>query len=225
MSLVDSSLQVVLVDVLFLGLAGAMAFWFRSWLKEQKTEMDGRIAALESQQQSLARVCEKLASACRTLERQAPPALGDAWTRPRGAEAGARGAAETQEGEARLKAPIPARGAIRSAPVDAPGVPVGPPRAPSSGTSGTSGTPGTSGTSGTSGTPGTSGTSGGGRVETPAARMDRQWEEMSDRSREAYRRARELLDQGMSAAEIARRVGLGVAEVNVLKRMREAGRR
>lgn len=63
------------------------------------------------------------------------------------------------------------------------------------------------------------------RVDTPAAQADRRWEELSDRSREAYRRARDLLEQGMSVAEIARQVGLGVAEVNVLKRMRDAGRR
>jgi hypothetical protein len=62
------------------------------------------------------------------------------------------------------------------------------------------------------------------RVDTPAARADRQWEELTDRSREAYRRARDLLEQGVPANDIAREVGLGVAEVNVLKRMRDAGR-
>jgi DNA-binding CsgD family transcriptional regulator len=62
-------------------------------------------------------------------------------------------------------------------------------------------------------------------VDAPAARADRQWEELTDRSREAYRRARDLLEQGVPPNDIARQVGLGVAEVNVLKRMRDAGRR
>ncbi|MBT7862127.1 MAG: hypothetical protein HN712_17555 [Gemmatimonadetes bacterium] len=53
---------------------------------------------------------------------------------------------------------------------------------------------------------------------------ERQWEEMAERSREAYRLARELLEQGMSTTDVARQVGLGVAEVNVLKRMRDAAR-
>ena len=36
---------------------------------------------------------------------------------------------------------------------------------------------------------------------------------------DAYGRARELLQQGVAPAEVARRVGLGIAEVNVLRRM------
>ena len=53
---------------------------------------------------------------------------------------------------------------------------------------------------------------------------ERQWEEMAERSREAYRLARELLEQGMSTTDVARQVGLGIAEVNVLKRMRDAAK-
>ncbi|MBT4098620.1 MAG: hypothetical protein HOE86_13290 [Gemmatimonadetes bacterium] len=47
---------------------------------------------------------------------------------------------------------------------------------------------------------------------------------MAERSRDAYRLARELLEQGMSTTDVARQVGLGIAEVNVLKRMRDAAR-
>ncbi|MEC9381409.1 MAG: hypothetical protein VX528_20755 [Candidatus Latescibacterota bacterium] len=57
-----------------------------------------------------------------------------------------------------------------------------------------------------------------------AASPEREWEQMAERSREAYRLARELLEQGMSTTDVARQVGLGVAEVNVLKRMRDAAR-
>ena len=56
------------------------------------------------------------------------------------------------------------------------------------------------------------------------ASPEREWEQMAERSREAYRLARELLEQGMSTTDVARQVGLGVAEVNVLKRMRDAAR-
>lgn len=56
------------------------------------------------------------------------------------------------------------------------------------------------------------------------ATPEREWEQMAERSREAYRLARELLEQGMATTDVARQVGLGVAEVNVLKRMRDAAR-
>lgn len=39
------------------------------------------------------------------------------------------------------------------------------------------------------------------------------------RREDPYGRARELLSQGVAPAEVARRVGLGIAEVNVLRRM------
>jgi hypothetical protein len=178
-SMSDPTLRLVFVDLLFLGLAAGMAFWFRAWLREQKAEMDQRLETLESQQQTLARLCERLGSACRTLERQAPAAIGDALTRSRAPTA-----------------PVPTPEVSRETPraAERTTVPPGPASADR-------------------------------RLVTPASRADRQWEEMSDRSRDAYRQARELLDQGLSSAEIARRVGLGVAEVNVLKRMRDAGRR
>ena len=60
------------------------------------------------------------------------------------------------------------------------------------------------------------------RVTEPS--QDKEWEKMAERSRDAYRLARELLEQGMSTTDVARQVGLGIAEVNVLKRMRDAAR-
>ena len=59
----------------------------------------------------------------------------------------------------------------------------------------------------------------------PAAGAGRLRQETGDSPREAYRQARELLEQGLSPAEISRLVGLKITEVDVLKRMREAGRR
>ena len=60
------------------------------------------------------------------------------------------------------------------------------------------------------------------RVTEPS--QDKEWEKRAERSRDAYRLARELLEQGMSTTDVARQVGLGIAEVNVLKRMRDAAR-
>ena len=41
--------------------------------------------------------------------------------------------------------------------------------------------------------------------------------------REEYRWARKLLEQGIEASEVARKVGLGLAEVEVLKRINDYG--
>ncbi len=165
MSLPDQTLRLIFLDLLFLVLAGAMAFWFRAWLKEQKRELDRRVASLESQHQGLARLAERLGNLCRTLERPAPAAAEPV---PR-----ARGSAPSQAAGA---APWPGAGLGES------------------------------------------------RSGRPAG-AGRRREEPSDPGRDAYRRARDLLDQGLSPAEISRRVGLRMSEVNVLKRMREAGRR
>ena len=165
MSLPDQTLRLIFLDLLFLVLAGAMAFWFRAWLKEQKRELDRRVASLESQHQGLARLAERLGNLCRTLERPAPAAAEPV---PR-----ARGPAPPQAAGA---APWPGAGLGES------------------------------------------------RSGRPAG-AGRRREEPSAAGRDAYRRARDLLDQGLSPAEISRRVGLRMSEVNVLKRMREAGRR
>ena len=167
MSLPDQTLRLIFLDLLFLVLAGAMAFWFRAWLKEQKRELDRRVASLESQQQGLARLAERLGNLCRTLERPAPAASEPV--------PGARGSAAPPQ--AAGAAPWPGAGLGESRP---------------------------------------------GR---PAGAGRRLREEPSDPGRDAYRRARDLLDQGLSPAEISRRVGLRMSEANVLKRMREAGRR
>ena len=187
---IDSALQVIFVDALFLCLAAGLAFWFRAWLQEQQRAMDHRLGALEEQQQSLARICERLTSICKGLERPSPAV--EAITR----------AAPRQE-----RSIAPPRQSARETP-------------PSSASTDGQGpgleAPEVGGPSGVS-LPRR-------RVDTPAARADRQWEELTDRSREAYRRARDLLEQGVPPNDIARQVGLGVAEVNVLKRMRDAGR-
>ncbi len=191
---IDSTLQVIFVDALFLCLAGGLAIWFRSWLQEQQRAMDRRLEALEGQQQALARICERLTSACRALERPSPSVEAIARPGPRAEPA----------------APRPAR-------VETPAVPAVTDRqvqAPRSATVPDS----------TASRSAARGAEARRRVDTPAARADRQWEELTDRSREAYRRARDLLEQGVPPNDIARQVGLGVAEVNVLKRMRDAGR-
>lgn len=191
---IDSTLQVIFVDALFLCLAGGLAIWFRSWLQEQQRAMDHRLKALEGQQQVLARICERLTSVCRALERPSPsveaivrpgPRAEPAAPRPTPVETPAVPAVTDRQVQAPRSATVPDSTASRSA---------------------------------------ARGAEARRRVDTPAARADRQWEELTDRSREAYRRARDLLEQGVPPNDIARQVGLGVAEVNVLKRMRDAGR-
>ena len=191
---IDSTLQVIFVDALFLCLAGGLAIWFRSWLQEQQRAMDRRLEALEGQQQALARICERLTSACRALERPSPsveaivrpgPRAEPAAPRPALMETPAVPAVTDRQVQAPRSATVPDSTASRSA---------------------------------------ARGAGARRRVDTPVARADRQWEELTDRSREAYRRARDLLEQGVPPNDIARQVGLGVAEVNVLKRMRDAGR-
>jgi hypothetical protein len=191
---IDSTLQVIFVDALFLCLAGGLAIWFRYWLQEQQRAMDRRLEALEGQQQALARICERLNSVCRALERLSPsveaiarpgPRAEPAAPRPTPVETPAVSGVTDRQVQAPRSATVPDSTASRSADQGA-----GARR----------------------------------RVDTPAVRADRQWEELTDRSREAYRRARDLLEQGVPPNDIARQVGLGVAEVNVLKRMRDAGR-
>jgi len=185
---IDSTLQVIFVDALFLCLAGGGAFWFRAWLQEQQGAMDQRLGALEEQQQSLARICDRLTSICKSLERPSPVVEAIARTTPRQERSIAPPRQVARESPSPTVTDGPALEAAEAGGATA--MPL--PRR---------------------------------RVDTPAARADRQWEELTDRSREAYRRARDLLEQGVPPNDIARQVGLGVAEVNVLKRMRDAGRR
>ena len=176
MNLPDSSLRQILLDLLFLLLAGSLAFWFRSWLREQKLELDRRLTLLDGQQRSLHKLGERLADLCRTLE-QPSPATGPAAPQAPGSTASPQAAGT---------------------------VPV--PRLAETG-------------------PRSVGASGEGRTARASGAAQRRQEGFADPGREAYRRAREMLDQGLSAAEISRRVGLRMTEVNALKRMREAGRR
>ena len=172
MNLPDSALRQILLDLLFLVLAGTLAFWFRSWLREQKRELDRRLAHLEGQQRSLHKLGDRLSDLCRTLEQPSP-----ATPRVPGSTASTKAAGT-----------VPA------------------PRLAETG-------------------PRLVGASGEGRTARASGAAQRRQEGFPDPGREAYRRAREMLDQGLSAAEISRRVGLRMSEVNALKRMREAGRR
>lgn len=190
---IDSTWQVVFIDALFLCLATGLALWFRSWLTEQQRGMDARLDALEEQQRALARICERLTSACRGLERPSPAvdAIPRSTTRPE--------RATPPQAEAPAPADTAPQVAVQPAAVEKAA------RRPEA-------------------EPIKAVAAAKRRIDTPAARADRQWEEQTDRSREAYRKARALLEQGVPPNDIARQVGLGVAEINVLKRMRDAGR-
>ncbi len=176
MSLPDSALRQILLDLLFLVLAGTLAFWFRSWLREQKRELDRRLALLEGQQRSLHSLGQRLSELCRTLEQPSPTA-----------------------------GPAPPRVPGSTPPPKAAG-PVPAPRPAETG-------------------PRLAGASGEGRTARASGAAQRRPEGFPDPGGEVYRRAREMLEQGLPAAEISRRVGLRMSEVNALKRMREAGRR
>ena len=64
MMLSADALQLLFVDGLFICLAGVMGLWFRAWIKAQQRALDSRVAALESQQESLERLGTRLLAAC-----------------------------------------------------------------------------------------------------------------------------------------------------------------
>lgn len=67
MMLTDDAWQLVLVDVLFLCLAGSMGFWFRSWLKREQKVYRERLIALAEQQAGLQQLCNRLDHICQFL--------------------------------------------------------------------------------------------------------------------------------------------------------------
>ena len=136
--------QLVLVDLLFLGLAGALGFWFRAWLKEEKAALDQRLQTLEAQEANLERLGGRLEKICQFLE-----------SLVRVEESAEGGRRETTAGAAASPA---AGDAYRRA-------------------------------------------AGGGSRD------------------ERYEQARELLTRGMQPAEVARRLGLGVADVESIRRV------
>lgn len=60
--------QVLLVDVLFLCLAGGMGLWFRAWLANEKQRLDKRLDALEAQHARLERISGRLQTVSQVLE-------------------------------------------------------------------------------------------------------------------------------------------------------------
>jgi len=84
--------RLVLVDVLFLVLAGGLALWMRSLLRHQRRELDDQLARLASQTERLAALQNRLESACEGVERSqvAAPAARSAAAAGagRGAERG-----------------------------------------------------------------------------------------------------------------------------------------
>ena len=192
------TVQLVFVDALFICLAAGIFFWFRSWLKGEKLQIDRRLEALESHRESLERLGTRLLSASRSLEgilteRRSPyERLGDARAPSRGSQPQELEGSFSKRG--RATTPTPAadwterlselRRAAEAAAGDT---------ASRSGTA----SPSRARDSGYRGSEGVVG------------------------GKEQYGWARQLLGQGMSASEVARKVGLGLAEVEVLKRMND----
>ena len=147
MTLNDDAWQLVLVDVLFLCLAGSIGFWFRAWLKKEQKTFKERLMALEEQQVGLQQLCDRLNQICDFLE---PLARRE------------------EETSISSNQPMDDYAAKR-----------------------------------------------------PPLSMDEQQKTISSRAyrEERYQRARELLAQGQSPGEIARELGLGRAEVELMGRI------
>jgi len=63
--------QLVLVDVLFLCIAGGWGMWMRSWMKAEREEIARCLEDLKSQQDQFEQVSRRLQSACLLLEAKA----------------------------------------------------------------------------------------------------------------------------------------------------------
>ena len=190
--------QLIFVDALFLSLATCLLLWFRSWLKRQTARIDLRLAGLEEHERALERNTEKLLSACRQIEirlAEAPPCP------PAPAEGGQDMSAVPEPKQSGTGWSAVAWGErlseLRRA-ADR--------QTATSAQSGTATKP-TSDTGSPRLRPAASG-----MLETP-----------NRGKREEYRWARKLLEQGIEASEVARKVGLGLAEVEVLKRINDYG--
>ena len=185
------SLQLLLVDGLFICLAGAMGLWFRAWIKAQRRALDSRLDALESHQESLDRLGSRLLAACRSLESMvakqtsiADNAVSDPTRLPpqqrrlevergRSRSAAAEGTTPAAGGRSRFQGEETGTGeAIAGDSGRGDGSPPPARRADSEGIRGT-----------------------------------------------GFARARDLLAHGLPAKEVARRLAMDMAEVEALKRM------
>ena len=186
------SLQLLLVDGLFICLAGAMGLWFRAWIKAQRKELDSRMEALEAQHESLDRLGGRLLAACRSLEGVYPHAKNASTS-------DATGGGPTPLSPL-LRRPEPDKGRNTTAA-----------RETSLGSADLLRFQG--GESGASGVAADESA----RVSGPS-RPSRRANSEGIRGT-GFARARDLLAQGLPAKEVARRLGMGMAEVEAIKRM------
>lgn len=192
----SQTLQLVFVDTLFLCLAASLLLWFRSWLRSQKAQIDRRLKALEEHELALERLATKLAAACRQIESGSDRSNRLSPTMDNQRRERQRSGAVAGESAATMTAPG-AAWVERLSELR---------RAADDTAAGDV-------QSEPARTP-----EGAGRRRAPAATGS-----MNRGKREEYGWARQLLEQGMSATEVARTVGLGLAEVEVLKRINEYG--
>ena len=64
----SDSWRLILIDLLFLVLAGSLGLWFRVWFRGACDGLERRLEVLEYQQVELNRLCASLQSTCATLE-------------------------------------------------------------------------------------------------------------------------------------------------------------
>ena len=62
--------QLILADLVFLGLAACLGIWFRRWLRAADDEVDQRLAELDAHGARLARLVDEVQTLCRRLEQR-----------------------------------------------------------------------------------------------------------------------------------------------------------
>ncbi|MFA6107341.1 MAG: hypothetical protein WDA75_01100 [Candidatus Latescibacterota bacterium] len=158
----ENTWGLILVDAIFLALAGSVTLWFRAWLRSQREDLDRVLGDLADQRQELTRIASRIERLCALQEARLETA----------------GEAPPVAPAARASIPSPERHPIREAAV--------PTVARRTGT-----------------------------VPEPPSEP----EPARAAGEGRYDRAWELLAQGQQPGEVARRLRLGVAEVELMVRM------
>jgi len=186
-------LQLAFIDGLFLCLVIGLCLWFRAWLRQQQHSIDQRLKALDEQQQLLTRLGERLQGICRSLEGAYAVSARSQGATPRGVAKGAPPRPRPASAGGHGSA-RESRSSGATAVLDS--------RQPRTGSEG----------SGSDRRP---------SVPSPDAGWGSR-EAGADSSDDAYVQARDLLGRGMAPTEVARRLGLGIAEVNALQRLQQS---
>lgn len=89
--------QLILVDALFLCLAGVLALWMRALIRAQRAELDTQIEGLAAHTRQLERLQTRLETACAQLEQGAAVADSGAARATAGEQSARSGAANGED--------------------------------------------------------------------------------------------------------------------------------